>query len=47
MSVGFFTASAPSLNQTEITFSPTGDVIYAIMRRNREDVVSVFSVSLK
>ncbi|KAM0946292.1 putative transcription factor WD40-like family [Dioscorea sansibarensis] len=32
--------SVPSLDQTVITFNSTGDVIYAILRRNLEDVTS-------
>lgn len=38
---------APSLNRTEITFNPTGDIIYAILRRNRNDVESAFDASRK
>lgn len=32
--------SVPSLDQTVITFNGTGDVIYAILRRNLEDMSS-------
>lgn len=32
--------SVPSLDQTAITFNARGDVIYAILRRNIEDVMS-------
>ena len=32
--------SVPSLDQTVITFNASGDVIYAILRRNLEDVTS-------
>lgn len=32
--------SVPSLDQTVITFNGAGDVIYAILRRNLEDVSS-------
>ncbi|KAK4756656.1 hypothetical protein SAY87_006783 [Trapa incisa] len=32
--------SVPSLDQTAITFNARGDVIYAILRRNLEDVMS-------
>ncbi|XP_022926232.1 DDB1- and CUL4-associated factor homolog 1-like isoform X2 [Cucurbita moschata] len=32
--------SVPSLDQTAITFNASGDVIYAILRRNLEDVMS-------
>lgn len=32
--------SVPSLDQTAITFNGRGDVIYAILRRNLEDVMS-------
>ncbi|KAK4746979.1 hypothetical protein SAY87_026016 [Trapa incisa] len=32
--------SVPSLDQTAITFNACGDVIYAILRRNLEDVMS-------
>lgn len=32
--------SVPSLDQTTITFNARGDVIYAILRRNLEDVMS-------
>ncbi|KAJ8555323.1 hypothetical protein K7X08_012819 [Anisodus acutangulus] len=34
--------SVPSLDQTVITFNESGDVIYAILRRNLEDVMSAF-----
>lgn len=34
--------SVPSLDQTVITFNASGDVIYAILRRNLEDVMSSF-----
>lgn len=34
--------SVPSLDQTAITFNASGDVIYAILRRNLEDVTSAF-----
>ncbi|KAL6533731.1 hypothetical protein OROHE_013564 [Orobanche hederae] len=34
--------SVPSLDQTIITFNASGDVIYAILRRNLEDVTSAF-----
>ncbi|XAR57660.1 hypothetical protein NMG60_11025900 [Bertholletia excelsa] len=34
--------SVPSLDQTVITFNARGDVIYAILRRNLEDVTSAF-----
>lgn len=34
--------SVPSLDQTTITFNAHGDVIYAILRRNIEDVMSAF-----
>ncbi|KAF5726321.1 DDB1- and CUL4-associated factor 1 isoform X1 [Tripterygium wilfordii] len=34
--------SVPSLDQTTITFNAQGDVIYAILRRNVEDVMSAF-----
>ncbi|KAI5656747.1 hypothetical protein M9H77_25540 [Catharanthus roseus] len=34
--------SVPSLDQTMITFNASGDVIYAILRRNLEDVTSVY-----
>lgn len=34
--------SVPSLDQTTITFNASGDVIYAILRRNLEDVTSTF-----
>lgn len=34
--------SVPSLDQTVITFNASGDVIYAILRRNIEDVTSAF-----
>ncbi|PON65616.1 Regulatory associated protein of TOR [Parasponia andersonii] len=34
--------SVPSLDQTTITFNARGDVIYAILRRNLEDVMSSF-----
>lgn len=33
----------PSLDQTVITFNASGDVIYAILRRNLEDVTSAFN----
>lgn len=33
----------PSLDQTVITFNGSGDVIYAILRRNLEDVTSAFN----
>lgn len=33
----------PSLDQTTITFNANGDVIYAILRRNLEDVTSAFN----
>ncbi|KAI4376223.1 hypothetical protein MLD38_014009 [Melastoma candidum] len=32
--------SVPSLNQTSITFNGRGDIIYAVLRRNLEDVMS-------
>ncbi|CAL0305693.1 unnamed protein product [Lupinus luteus] len=32
--------SVPSLDQTSITFNASGDVMYAILRRNLEDVMS-------
>uniref|UniRef100_A0A7N0TYB7 LisH domain-containing protein n=1 Tax=Kalanchoe fedtschenkoi TaxID=63787 RepID=A0A7N0TYB7_KALFE len=32
--------SVPSLDQTVITFNPSGNVIYAILRRNLEDITS-------
>ena len=32
--------SVPSLDQTSITFNARGDVMYAILRRNLEDVMS-------
>ncbi|GKU87561.1 hypothetical protein SLEP1_g1945 [Rubroshorea leprosula] len=32
--------TVPSLDQTSITFNASGDVIYAILRRNLEDVMS-------
>ncbi|MCO5576210.1 hypothetical protein L7F22_030018 [Adiantum nelumboides] len=32
--------SVPSLDQTVITFNATGDVIYAILRRNLDDITS-------
>uniref|UniRef100_A0A803NLD6 Uncharacterized protein n=2 Tax=Cannabis sativa TaxID=3483 RepID=A0A803NLD6_CANSA len=35
--------SVPSLDQTSITFNARGDVIYAILRRNLEDVMSSFN----
>lgn len=35
--------SVPSLDQTTITFNANGDVIYAILRRNLEDVTSAFN----
>ncbi|XP_073288049.1 DDB1- and CUL4-associated factor homolog 1-like [Primulina huaijiensis] len=35
--------SVPSLDQTAITFNASGDVIYAILRRNLEDVNSVYN----
>ncbi|KAL0324050.1 UNVERIFIED_CONTAM: DDB1- and CUL4-associated factor1 [Sesamum calycinum] len=35
--------SVPSLDQTVITFNASGDVIYAILRRNLEDVMSAFN----
>ncbi|KAL9177209.1 hypothetical protein ABFS82_01G044400 [Erythranthe guttata] len=35
--------SVPSLDQTVITFNASGDVIYAILRRNLEDVTSAFN----
>lgn len=35
--------SVPSLDQTTITFNASGDVIYAILRRNLEDVTSAFN----
>ncbi|KAI3468457.1 hypothetical protein Pfo_025120 [Paulownia fortunei] len=35
--------SVPSLDQTIITFNASGDVIYAILRRNLEDVTSAFN----
>ncbi|KAG9131571.1 hypothetical protein Leryth_015130 [Lithospermum erythrorhizon] len=34
--------SVPSLDQTMITFNASGNVIYAILRRNLEDVMSAF-----
>lgn len=34
--------SVPSLDQTVITFNASGDVIYAILRRNLEEVTSAF-----
>lgn len=34
--------SVPSLDQTTITFNAHGDVIYAILRRNIENVMSAF-----
>ncbi|KAI8547754.1 hypothetical protein RHMOL_Rhmol07G0220000 [Rhododendron molle] len=34
--------SVPSLDQTVIKFNASGDVIYAILRRNLEDVTSAF-----
>ncbi|KAL6965324.1 hypothetical protein U1Q18_036380 [Sarracenia purpurea var. burkii] len=34
--------SVPSLDQTVITFNASGDVLYAILRRNLEDVTSTF-----
>ncbi|KAL3498190.1 hypothetical protein ACH5RR_040922 [Cinchona calisaya] len=34
--------SVPSLDQTVLTFNASGDVIYAILRRNLEDVTSAF-----
>ncbi|KAL4564995.1 hypothetical protein LXL04_029076 [Taraxacum kok-saghyz] len=34
--------SVPSLDQTVITFNTRGDVIYAILRRNLEEVTSAF-----
>ncbi|KAK9077793.1 hypothetical protein SSX86_006131 [Deinandra increscens subsp. villosa] len=34
--------SVPSLDQTSITFNASGDVIYAILRRNLEEVTSAF-----
>lgn len=33
--------SVPSLDQTVITFNSSGDVIYAILRRNLDDIMSV------
>lgn len=36
--------SVPSLDQTVITFNASGDVIYAILRRNLEDVMSAFHI---
>ncbi|XP_073276803.1 DDB1- and CUL4-associated factor homolog 1-like isoform X1 [Primulina huaijiensis] len=35
--------SVPSLDQTVITFNASGDVIYAILRRNLEDVNSIYN----
>jgi DDB1- and CUL4-associated factor 1 len=35
--------SVPSLDQTVITFNGAGDVIYAILRRNLEDVSSAIN----
>lgn len=35
--------SVPSLDQTVIKFNASGDVIYAILRRNLEDVTSAFN----
>ncbi|XP_059663011.1 DDB1- and CUL4-associated factor homolog 1 [Cornus florida] len=35
--------SVPSLDQTVITFNASGDVIYAILRRNLEDITSAFN----
>ncbi|KAI3453945.1 hypothetical protein Pfo_010608 [Paulownia fortunei] len=35
--------SVPSLDQTVITFNASGDVIYAILRRNLEDITSSFN----
>ncbi|PIN09480.1 hypothetical protein CDL12_17941 [Handroanthus impetiginosus] len=35
--------SMPSLDQTVITFNASGDVIYAILSRNLEDVTSAFN----
>ncbi|KAG8375300.1 hypothetical protein BUALT_Bualt10G0086000 [Buddleja alternifolia] len=35
--------SVPSLDQTVITFNASGDVIYAILRRNLEEVTSAFN----
>nr|GMD49035.1 DDB1- and CUL4-associated factor homolog 1 [Ipomoea batatas] len=35
--------SVPSLDQTIITFNASGDVIYAILRRNVEEVTSAFN----
>ncbi|CAA0831916.1 DDB1- and CUL4-associated factor homolog 1 [Striga hermonthica] len=35
--------SVPSLDQTTITFNAGGDVIYATLRRNLEDVTSAFN----
>ncbi|XP_057873117.2 DDB1- and CUL4-associated factor homolog 1 isoform X2 [Cryptomeria japonica] len=32
--------SVPSLDQTVITFNPTGDIIYATLRRNLEDIMT-------
>ncbi|KAL4573779.1 hypothetical protein LXL04_020596 [Taraxacum kok-saghyz] len=37
-----FLHSVPSLDQTVITFNASGDVIYAILRRNLEEVTSAF-----
>lgn len=34
--------SVPSLDQTVITFNDSGDVIYAILRRNLDDVTAAF-----
>lgn len=35
--------SVPSLDQTVITFNASGDVIYATLRRNLDDVMSAFN----
>lgn len=35
--------SVPSLDQTVITFNSTGDIIYATLRRNLEDVMSALN----
>ncbi|XP_047325484.1 DDB1- and CUL4-associated factor homolog 1 [Impatiens glandulifera] len=35
--------SVPSLDQTMITFNASGDVIYAILRRNFEEITSAFN----
>ncbi|KAL9660573.1 hypothetical protein QQ045_025389 [Rhodiola kirilowii] len=35
--------SVPSLDQTVITFNPSGNVIYAILRRNLEDITSAMN----